>query len=89
MTSQDTSTAAPLVLVDIQDGIAHVRLNRPTKRNAINEDLLQALDDCFAEQLEGARVVILSGEGEHFCAGLDLFELMAKRSPDVLSLIHI
>jgi enoyl-CoA hydratase/carnithine racemase len=82
--NSSTNNNNNLVQVDIQDGVAHVRLNRPTKRNAINDDLLSELDACFSRQLAEARAVILSGEGEHFCAGLDLFELMEKRSPDVL-----
>jgi enoyl-CoA hydratase/carnithine racemase len=84
MTPTEPTQDAPLVLVEIEDSIAHVRLNRPSKRNAINDALLDEMDACFARGLAGVRAVILSGEGEHFCAGLDLFELMAKRSPDIL-----
>jgi enoyl-CoA hydratase/carnithine racemase len=73
-----------LLQIEREDGIALVKLNRPTKRNAINDALIDALGDCFLKGLDGAKVVILHGEGEHFCAGLDLFELMSKRSPDVL-----
>lgn len=73
-----------LLQIEREDDVALVKLNRPTKRNAINDALIDALGDCFLKGLEGARVVILHGEGEHFCAGLDLFELMSKRSPDVL-----
>ena len=64
--------------------IAFVKLNRPTKRNAVNDALLEQLGDCFTSGLGDARVVVLHGEGAHFCAGLDLHELMAKRSPDVI-----
>lgn len=84
MNNVNNNSTETMVQVEIHEGIAHVKLNRPSKRNAINDELLSELDDCFARGLADARVVILSGEGEHFCAGLDLFELMQKRSPDVL-----
>ncbi len=81
----DASTPAfSLLDVQIEDGIARVGLNRPDKRNAINDELLAQLGDCMAHGLPEARVVVLHGLGAHFCAGLDLHELMAKRSPDVL-----
>lgn len=73
-----------LLLIDREDDVALVKLNRPAKRNAINDALIDELGECFLRGLEGARAVVLYGEGEHFCAGLDLFELMSKRSPDVL-----
>lgn len=73
-----------LLHIEREDDVALVKLNRPSKRNAINDALIDALGDCFLTGLEGVRVVVLHGEGEHFCAGLDLFELMSKRSPDVL-----
>ena len=76
--------SAPLIDLRIEEGVAFVSLNRPSKRNAINDALLAELGECFAAQLTDARVVVLQGLGEHFCAGLDLHELMAKRSPDVM-----
>ena len=50
-------------------------LNRPAKRNAINDTLIAQLHTCFINLPKSVRVVVLSGEGEHFCAGLDLSEL--------------
>jgi enoyl-CoA hydratase/carnithine racemase len=67
-----------------EDGIAFVGLNRPSKRNAINDALLAELGDFFTSDAGDARAVVLHGLGEHFCAGLDLHELMAKRSPDIM-----
>lgn len=82
----DTPAPSPTALVEVsrEDAVALVKLNRPDKRNAINDGLLAELEACFARGLGDARAVILHGEGAHFCAGLDLFELMGKRSPDVL-----
>ncbi len=69
------------VSITIQDGVADVRLNRPDKLNAIDPAMFQAVADA-GEGLKGdasVRVVVLSGEGRGFCAGLDFgsFEAMA------------
>jgi enoyl-CoA hydratase/carnithine racemase len=61
------------VLISIADGIADVRLNRPDKRNALDGEQFASIAEA-GEQLkgeQGIRVVVLSGEGESFCAGLD------------------
>lgn len=60
-----------------ENGILHVRLNRPEKRNAINRQILLDLERCFSEVATGdnAKVVILSGQGKAFSAGTDLNEL--------------
>ena len=61
------------VTVSIADGIADVRFNRPDKRNALDGEQFAAIE-AAGEQLktaDGVRVVVLSGEGESFCAGLD------------------
>ncbi len=61
-----------------QDEIAIVRLERPAKRNALNDELILALRDCFQTLPEGVGAVVLDGAGEHFCAGLDLSELKER-----------
>ena len=62
------------ILMTIADGIADVRLNRPAKRNALDmamfEAIAAAIDDLGGR--DDVRVVVLSGEGGAFCAGLDL-----------------
>lgn len=58
--------------------VLHVRLNRPAKRNAISDTLVQQLHTCFIHLPESTRAVVLSGEGAHFCAGLDLAELVER-----------
>jgi trans-feruloyl-CoA hydratase/vanillin synthase len=64
------------VKVDIDNGIAWVLLNRPAKRNAmsptVNREMMQVLDQL--ELREDVGVVVLSGEGEAFSAGMDLKE---------------
>ena len=57
-------------------GIATVTLNRPEKRNAISFELLNELLAAFDEvEASSAQVLILTGAGKAFCAGLDLEEL--------------
>ena len=64
-----------LLSVSVDAGIAHLRLNRPSKRNAINNTLVRELQTAFVNLPDDARVAVISGEGEHFCAGLDLSEV--------------
>lgn len=74
------STAETVLKVDVRDSIAHLTLNRPAKRNAINDALLAALDAFFCDIPEGVRAIVISGEGGHFSSGLDLSE-QVKRGP--------
>ncbi|MGK9052978.1 p-hydroxycinnamoyl CoA hydratase/lyase [Neorhizobium petrolearium] len=62
------------VKVEFEDGIAWVKLNRPDKRNAMSvglaEDMIRVLDELEVDDRAG--VIILTGEGEAFSAGMDL-----------------
>ncbi|HEX6363089.1 MAG TPA: crotonase/enoyl-CoA hydratase family protein [Albitalea sp.] len=64
-----------LLRVETSGPVVHLRLNRPDKRNAINDTLVGEIHAAFANLPEGTRVAVVSGEGEHFCAGLDLSEV--------------
>jgi methylglutaconyl-CoA hydratase len=67
----------PLVRYEIHPPAAIVTLNRPDRRNALSRGLIAALAEAF-ERARGdasARVVILTGAGSSFCAGMDLAEL--------------
>ena len=83
MSDQDQTRFANLSVTVTDDGIWDVVLSRPEKRNALNLDTIEALIDLFnAAPREDARAVVLSGAGDHFCAGLDLVEHHASdRSP--------
>jgi enoyl-CoA hydratase/carnithine racemase len=62
------------VAVTVVDGVADVRLARPDKRNALDREMFHAVI-AAAERVAAdpaARVVVLSGEGKAFCAGLDV-----------------
>lgn len=63
-----------LARTSYEDNIYTVTLARPAKRNAISDRLLAAVAEAFEAAPEDTRVIILAGDGEHFCAGLDLTE---------------
>ncbi|MBX3026342.1 enoyl-CoA hydratase [bacterium] len=68
---------ADVLLVDVADGVATVTLNRPQAMNALSRVLRAAIAETFT-RLAGdpaVEVVILTGAGRAFCAGLDLKEL--------------
>lgn len=77
-----------LVLLRIEDGIAHLTLNRPDASNGMNVEFLKALCDaimrCHGEP--GVRVVLLRGNGKNFCAGGDVHTFASKgeQMPDYL-----
>src|SRR6516225_7991975 len=66
-----------IVLVDKQDGVATVTLNRPEKLNALNRELRLAFCHTMQELRRDPklRVVVITGAGRAFCVGLDLREL--------------
>jgi enoyl-CoA hydratase/carnithine racemase len=67
-----------ILQIGIAGAVAHVRLNRPAKRNAISDTLIAQLHTAFVNLPTEVRAVVLSGEGAHFCAGLDLSELVER-----------
>ena len=69
--------AEPVLLVEREGGVATLTLNRPEQMNALSTELRTALADTFAElrRDRDTRVVILTGAGRAFCAGLDLKEM--------------
>lgn len=64
-----------LIEVGIEGAIASIRLNRPAKRNALSDPLIAQLHTCIVNLPTTVRAIVLSGAGDHFCAGLDLSEL--------------
>ena len=72
-----TDSQPPVVLLTIADGIARITLNRPEKRNALNQDLIAELKESLrrANQDPEVRLIILTGAGNDFCSGADLAAL--------------
>jgi enoyl-CoA hydratase/carnithine racemase len=58
--------------------VFHLRLNRPAKRNSVSDEMLRQIHTVFLNLPADVRVLILSGEGEHFSAGLDLSEVSER-----------
>lgn len=58
--------------------IAVIRMTRPAKRNAINDGLMAAIKEAFDNLPSTVRAAVIAGEGDHFCAGLDLSELQER-----------
>ena len=73
------------VTISVIDGIADVKMNRADKRNALDNAMFTSLSAAgeYLKKLDGLRVVVLSGDGASFCAGLDFssFAQMAEAGP--------
>lgn len=66
-----------------RDGeVALVCLNRPDKRNALNDAIFSGIERFFSAVPDGVRAAVLHGEGGHFSAGLDLAELNELSAAD-------
>jgi enoyl-CoA hydratase len=74
------------VLFEVEDGIALVTLNRPERRNAMNQELLihlyRDLDEVNGN--DAIRVAILTGNGNSFCSGIDLKSVLTENLADPL-----
>jgi 2-(1,2-epoxy-1,2-dihydrophenyl)acetyl-CoA isomerase len=65
------------------DGVLRLTLARPDKRNAINDAMMAGLIDAIdaAGRDESVRVIVLAGEGEHFCSGADIVDRNRASGP--------
>jgi (methylthio)acryloyl-CoA hydratase len=61
-----------------RDEIAILRLSRPQKRNAIDDETVLGIETFFASLPADVKAIVVYGEGEHFSAGLDLGELSER-----------
>lgn len=71
-----------LVERHIDAEIATITMNRPDKRNAMSDPFIAELEAAFATLPEKVRVVILTGAGGHYCAGLDLAEHVERSAEE-------
>jgi (methylthio)acryloyl-CoA hydratase len=83
-----SATAASSALLTIEQigAVLTVGLNRPAKRNALNDGIILAIHDCFSAIPDGVGAVVVHGIGGHFSAGLDLSELTERDA--TAGLIH-
>lgn len=72
------------ITIDITNGVADVRLNRPDKMNALDGAMFDALEEAGTSLAADpqVRAVVLSGEGRAFCAGLDFSSFAAMQNSD-------
>jgi enoyl-CoA hydratase/carnithine racemase len=68
----------PDLHLEIRGDVAVVRLTRAAKRNALSDSLILAIRDTFQTLPSNVRAAVIDGEGDHFCAGLDLSELKER-----------
>ena len=76
MSSKSFAAQLPASLAAERHGsVAVLKLNRPQKRNALDDETIVGIEQFFASLPGGIGAVLIAGEGEHFSAGLDLSEL--------------
>jgi len=86
MANAASAATGPSDLLKIEQSgrVLSVGLNRPAKRNALNEGIVLAIGDCFASLPEGIGAVVIHGIGDHFSSGLDLSELTERDATEGL-----
>ena len=65
--------------------VLHVRLNRAAKRNSVSDELLAQIHTVWVNLPGDVRAAVVSGEGDHFCAGLDLSEVSERNVTEGIS----
>jgi len=75
-----------LLKVEQSGAVLTVGLNRPAKRNALNDGIILALQDCFSAIPDTIGAVVIHGIGDHFSSGLDLSELTERDATE--GLVH-
>jgi enoyl-CoA hydratase/carnithine racemase len=79
MMAERIAVRLPTSLIAEREGaVAVLRLNRPHKRNALDDESIVGIEQFFTSIPGDVGAVLLTGEGEHFSAGLDLSELQER-----------
>ena len=76
-----TADQAGLLIIEKSGAVLTVGLNRPAKRNALNDGIILAIQDCFTNLPDDIGAVVIHGIGDHFSSGLDLSELPSTTPP--------
>jgi methylglutaconyl-CoA hydratase len=76
----------PEIIASTENFIATITLNRPEKRNALNDALVNSLKSALREADENAdlRAIVIKGAGKDFCSGADLSALQKIAQSDVM-----
>jgi methylglutaconyl-CoA hydratase len=92
------STIDSMILYSVDNAVARITLNRPEKRNALNDELIAAIKQGLSQAAgdENVKVVVISGAGKDFCSGADLSALqkiakatVADNAEDARSLLDL
>jgi enoyl-CoA hydratase/carnithine racemase len=83
--SENGSRAAGTLTIERRGAILLIGIDRAHKRNAINDETIAALDECFSTIPSDIRAAVIYGVGPNFSAGLDLSELTER---DVAAGVH-
>lgn len=87
-----------MILYSVDNGVASITLNRPEKRNALNDELIAGIKQGLTRAAgdENVKVVVISGAGKDFCSGADLSALqkiaqasVADNAEDARSLLDL
>lgn len=78
------------ILYSINNGVAHIKLNRPDKFNSFNREMSLAMQDALknAEKDKNVRAIYITGEGKAFCAGQDLSEAINPDGPGIQKIVR-
>ena len=79
-----TADQPALLKLERSGAVLSVGLNRPAKRNALNDGIMLAIQDCFSDIPDGIGAIVIHGVGDHFSSGLDLSELTEHDATDGL-----
>ena len=74
----------PILKIERDEDIAILTMNRPDKRNAMCDALLEAIDAFFSDVPNDVKAVVLTGTEGHFCSGLDLSELVFRNAENTM-----
>ena len=81
-----TAGQSELLKIEKSGTVLTVGLNRPAKRNALNDGIILAIRDCFSDIPDDVGAVVIHGIGDHFSSGLDLSELSERDATE--GLVH-
>src|ERR1700753_3748261 len=84
--SAANAETSALLRVEKTGAVLTVGLNRPAKRNALNDGIILAIGECFANLPDDIGAVVIHGIGDHFSSGLDLSELTEQDATE--GLVH-
>src|ERR1700684_610437 len=78
VSAADFPELPPTLHAERQGAVAVLKLNRPEKRNALDDATVLGIEAFFSSIANGIGAVVLAGEGDNFSAGLDLAELTER-----------